>query len=138
LDKKCTHRVQGFCLIRLNALLLLLFYAAFLFKPTLPYLDYMLRKDFIIEKLCINKNVPEKQCNGKCHLEKQIRNNTDQTDDTSTPPIPKNEKNECQEYLVFEQKESCHMEHLLFAGSGYQRIYSFQYVPTVFRPPMLG
>jgi len=104
----------------------------------LPYIDYMLRKDFIIEKLCINKNVPEKQCNGKCHLEKQIKNNTEEADDISTPPLPKYEKNECQEYLISDQKEPCHTENDFLAGSRYQRIYTFQYVPMVFHPPMHG
>ncbi len=33
---------------------------------------YQLNIDYIIENYCINKNKPELQCNGKCHLAKQL------------------------------------------------------------------
>ena len=36
-------------------------------------LDYQLRKDYIMEFLCINRDKPELQCEGKCHLKKQLK-----------------------------------------------------------------
>ncbi|MEO1031294.1 MAG: hypothetical protein AAFX55_07800 [Bacteroidota bacterium] len=35
-------------------------------------LYYQLNIDYIIETYCINKDQPELQCNGKCHLVKQL------------------------------------------------------------------
>ena len=41
-------------------------------RPIQPYIEYVLNQDYIAEFLCINKDKPELQCNGKCHLVKQI------------------------------------------------------------------
>ncbi|AQS95290.1 hypothetical protein BXQ17_10490 [Polaribacter sp. BM10] len=48
---------------------------AFAFRPAyhLAYIGYFeLNIDYIIEKYCVNKDAPELQCNGKCHLAKKI------------------------------------------------------------------
>lgn len=37
------------------------------------FLDYELRKDYIIQNYCVNKNRPELHCDGKCYLAKQIK-----------------------------------------------------------------
>lgn len=39
-------------------------------------LDFILNQEYVKEFLCINKEQPELQCNGKCHLSKQLENNT--------------------------------------------------------------
>ncbi len=36
------------------------------------FLDYELRKDFIIQNYCVNKDRPELQCDGKCYLAKRL------------------------------------------------------------------
>lgn len=36
------------------------------------YLDYELRKDYIVSTLCENRNRPQLKCNGKCYLAKRI------------------------------------------------------------------
>jgi hypothetical protein len=35
--------------------------------------DFKINQDFIAKVLCINKEEPELQCNGKCHLKKQLK-----------------------------------------------------------------
>lgn len=37
------------------------------------FLDYELRKDFIIQNYCENKDRPELNCDGKCYLAKRIQ-----------------------------------------------------------------
>jgi hypothetical protein len=34
--------------------------------------DYQLNKDYIAKNLCINKDKPKMQCNGKCHMMKKL------------------------------------------------------------------
>ncbi len=46
-------------------------------SATLVFLDYELRKDFIAEVLCINKNEPEFRCAGSCHLKKNLQKTQD-------------------------------------------------------------
>ena len=42
-------------------------------KPILPYLDYAINFNYISTELCENKDKPELDCKGKCHLKKEIR-----------------------------------------------------------------
>jgi hypothetical protein len=44
------------------------------------FLDFELRKDFIIKNYCVNKYRPALNCDGKCYLAKQIKN-TQQEDE---------------------------------------------------------
>lgn len=37
--------------------------------------DYLVNQDYIKEYLCINKNRSNLQCNGKCYLTKQLKEN---------------------------------------------------------------
>ena len=46
--------------------LLLMFVKAWVMP--LLYLDYELRKEFIIDNFCVNRNRPELHCDGKCYL----------------------------------------------------------------------
>lgn len=41
------------------------------------FLDYELRKDFIIKNYCVNKDKPELHCDGKCFLAKKIQAQTE-------------------------------------------------------------
>lgn len=38
----------------------------------LIYLDFELRRDYIVKNLCINRDRPELNCDGKCYLAKRI------------------------------------------------------------------
>ncbi len=41
-------------------------------KPILPILDYWVNYKYIANKLCENQDKPEMECNGKCHLKKEL------------------------------------------------------------------
>lgn len=38
----------------------------------LPLLDYWVNYKYIANELCENQNKPELECNGKCHLKKEL------------------------------------------------------------------
>lgn len=42
-------------------------------KPIQPYIEYLANQDYIAEFLCVNKEKPQLQCNGKCHLVKALK-----------------------------------------------------------------
>lgn len=44
----------------------------------LLYLDYELRRDYIIKNLCVNRNRPQLHCNGKCYLAKRLADSREQ------------------------------------------------------------
>lgn len=43
-----------------------------LLKPVFPVLEYFVNYDYIVTELCENKEKPELECNGKCHLAKEL------------------------------------------------------------------
>lgn len=53
--------------------ILLLFYLSVIVQPALPMVDYVVNYKHISEDLCVNKDKPEIQCHGKCHLKKEIK-----------------------------------------------------------------
>lgn len=50
---------------------ILLIVLLFFMKPVFPILDFVINYD-AIQELCINKDKPELQCNGTCHLKKEL------------------------------------------------------------------
>lgn len=38
----------------------------------LLYLDFEIRRDYIIANLCVNRSKPQLKCNGKCYLAKRL------------------------------------------------------------------
>lgn len=54
-----------------SILVALLFVCSINFKSIIT-IDYILNSTEITELFCVNKEKPELQCNGKCHLAKQL------------------------------------------------------------------
>ncbi len=74
---------------QLGSLLLLSFFCFSILRPLTPYLDYYLNYNYISNVLCINKDEPELQCNGKCHLTQELSKANEATNpnDKSIPHI---------------------------------------------------
>jgi hypothetical protein len=55
-------------------------------KYQLPYLEYSLFREYIVKNLCIKRKEAVNCCQGKCHLEKQIKavSETDEPSDNPT------------------------------------------------------
>lgn len=58
---------------RLTAWFLCLLLLLQTFSREVQVVDYQLHKQRITQLFCVNKNKPRLQCNGKCHLRKQLR-----------------------------------------------------------------
>ncbi len=59
-----------------------LLYVLAMLKPVLPVLEYYANYDYIAKELCINRDKPYLDCNGKCYLEKEISRLNGTTDQT--------------------------------------------------------
>jgi len=55
------------------AILILLSLLTVNFSSLFVLAGFQLNKQYIAERLCINKNKPELHCNGKCYLMKKLR-----------------------------------------------------------------
>ena len=49
-----------------------LFLFAIMARPVFPILEYAVNYEHIAKELCENKNKPKSDCNGKCHLKKEL------------------------------------------------------------------
>jgi hypothetical protein len=67
------------------AIFFLCIYSLVVLKPLFPIVDYALNKEYIAKNLCENRNKPKMNCNGKCHLMKQLKKaSTDVPSDGNT------------------------------------------------------
>ena len=45
----------------------------FIFRPVMPVVEYVVNYDYVATVLCENVDKPELQCNGKCHVAKELK-----------------------------------------------------------------
>ncbi len=57
-------------------------------SPYVPYIDYYVNQDFIARELCENKDKPELNCKGKCHLDKEIKKTVQKENSPQSPFSP--------------------------------------------------
>ncbi len=108
-------------------------------KPILPVVDYVVNYEYISKVLCENKDKPKLQCNGKCHLMKQLAKaaeteNPKSTDKKSFSPI--------QEVLFFNEIGSykivsCGCSKQPKNRAAYLDFYSYLKTNSVFHPPTI-
>jgi hypothetical protein len=109
-----------------------------IFRPAFPYLEYALNYDYIVNVLCVNKDKPEMQCNGKCHLKQALTEASNQeTDSKKEKPV----KQTNIPLLFFEtQVDDLHV-HVITQKDRKTSFfrpgsYAFQYSYSLLRPPI--
>ena len=58
--------------IGMKAHMILLVAITMLVKPLWPIVEYVANYDYIVEVLCVNRDRPELNCDGKCYLAQQL------------------------------------------------------------------
>lgn len=98
-------------------------------------IDYQLRKDFISRVLCINKQKPQLNCNGKCYLAKRLQAAEDQENEAEHSVFNKYET----PTLICEEVTNLHFQSLRFAEASapytYANHYEGLFVTHIFHPP---
>lgn len=97
---------------------------------------YYINKNYIAENLCENKAKPELQCEGKCHLTKQLKASEEKTGEDNPP--------------VFEESTPlmyCHTNDIrlsplpdnpAFFGLFQNSFYSYTSADDIFHPPQIA
>lgn len=108
-----------------------------LLKPALPIIDYVVNYEYISKVLCVNKATPKLQCNGKCHLMKELAKSSE-----NEAPISSNKKMPSQQFeiLFLEEIKSFQIIPIyLFetqkTTDNYSNLYSRLSSFSVFHPP---
>ncbi len=84
----------------MKAYLILFVAFTMLAKPLLPLVTYAMNYDYIVEKLCENKDKPQMHCDGKCYLAKQLAEESDHND--KNPLGQNNSKTEIGQTVFFQ------------------------------------
>ena len=78
------------------AIFFLSVYSLVLLKPLFPFVDYAVNKEYVTKNLCENRNKPKLNCNGKCHLMKQLKKaGADTPTDGNTTKGSSNQEENC-------------------------------------------
>jgi hypothetical protein len=98
-------------------------------------IDYQLRKDFIAKVLCINKQKPQLNCNGKCFLAKRLKTAEEQESKTQHNIFNKYEV----PTLICQEISNPHFQSVSFTHSSasdtYSNHFSGFFTLHIFRPP---
>lgn len=119
-----------------NVILILVF--AIILKPVFPVVAYLTNYNYITKVLCINKSKPKLQCNGKCHLMKELAKASE-----SEKPIHSDKKDNSKqevEILFSQDIKSLVTRQFIFhnrtsVGDNYTNLYFHKVGCSVFRPP---
>lgn len=103
-------------------------------RPVQPYVEYVLNQDYIAEFLCINKDKPELQCNGKCHLVKEIEKQQENEPSALRISLENYPIGFVSIYKIQPLKMFGLLEENII-NTTYQKLYHFEYNYSAFQPP---
>lgn len=106
----------------------------FIFRPVMPVVEYIVNYDYISTVLCENIDKPELQCNGKCHVSKELKQVLEhkapvKTEKVALDFIPMGLYSSSNVYLLESELEGGVL--LLYANS-----YSYLFSTVVLQPPI--
>ena len=107
-------------------------------KPIFPFMEYAFNYDYISKVLCINKDKPELNCNGKCYLMSKLAEESKSKEDNNKS-IPLEHSFSL---LFFEEIQEMYSPlHFSYnkqlAYSFDKNNYSFNFFVTLIKPPIL-
>lgn len=102
-------------------------------------IDFKINQDFIVEVLCINKEIPMSTCNGKCYLSEKLKEAEEQEEKQA--PTNKKERFEVVYYydkssFDFPINTDCFVSKLNPACV--DEFYTSCFIADIFRPPKLN
>ncbi len=113
-------------------LVILVFY---LLRPVLPYIEYAVNKDFIAKNLCVNRDKPKSCCQGKCYLQKQVKNSSETNDDKEKNSSKKIQNEDVKEFLSSHFAIPAIFVQDLIAPINLETTLSSMFVSSIFIPP---
>lgn len=101
-------------------------------RPVAPFVEYAINYDYISKVLCINKDKPALQCNGKCQLMLKIAEQQDD-DFKSLRILSKDYPIGFIQFIEVPKKTliTLHKKTLF----SYNQTYSYLFEKSIFHPP---
>ena len=108
-----------------------------LLKPIFPVVEYVVNYDYISKVLCVNKDKPKMNCNGKCYLMKELAKENEK-------PLSSDKRTASQEFevLFFQEVKSYQIITIYFksdvkTNTRYSNLYFYLNSHSVFHPPTI-
>jgi hypothetical protein len=121
------------------AIFFLCVYSLVLLKPLFPFLDYAINKEYISKNLCENRNKPKLNCNGKCHLMKQLKKaNAENPTEGNTAKGSSGQEENCfhvNSLFDFNANQASFQTASLFYIHTISNKLPSSYLQDIFRPP---
>jgi len=116
------------------AILSLILSVMIVMQPVVPFLEYYTFKTYIIKNLCVNRDKPDSCCQGKCYLQKQLKEAS--PDDMQKEKAPVKTKTKNLEFKLPEMDRLFVWVPELFSGFSFLEVLSDFTCPNrLFRPP---
>ena len=103
-------------------------------RVTFTYAYYEIDPVGFIQKLCENKDKPELQCNGKCHLKKVAESNTENQQEPAKFTSLKEITLFVVEKMYITFRTILNRENIQF---DYNNLYAFSCIPQIDHPPQV-
>lgn len=127
-------------MVRLISIALILIFSIPLMLKTELIVSWKLNQKSIIERFCVNKNKPKLQCNGKCHLGKQLSKVEEPSQDDKQVPFEKLVRTEPSPFLKHNCAPSIGNSSISFLKhqSPYKaNFYAFNFLKELLNPPQV-
>ena len=100
---------------------------------------YEINKEYVATVLCENKDKPAMKCCGKCYLQKQLTNTSDNTEKSPNKQLAKWENLNCAAVLPVYSLGVHNIQDVINTRikGHYQNLYKFTHVVNIFHPPGL-
>ena len=113
------------------AYVLLILFSIQSFEPILIGLNFKLNQDFYAS-ICENKDKPELECKGCCHLKKQLSKNEEEKS-TKNKQINKKQQLYIQEVYLNIRNTDLHLNGMPYAS--FKGFFASLYYYDIFHPP---
>ncbi len=123
--------------MRILSVALGIIFVFFQIRPVFPYLDYQFNKDSIISELCENKNKPELNCEGKCHLNSEIKKQQKEEEQQNIPAKEQKLQIASLDFINPDTEPNYFTSSETELFFGYKETYSLTCLEDCFRPPQV-
>ena len=119
--------------------MIIIFALHLMIRPIYPIIDYVFNYEYVSTELCENTSKPELECNGKCHLVKELAKEAQEDIPASDSKKINTSEISLLFYaeitpFVFEKPFSDNQNQTLIT---YTNLYQKEAIFTIFHPPAL-
>ena len=110
----------------------------YLMGPVLPYAEYAINKDYIAKNLCVQRNIPNNCCQGRCYLHERLAKTSDPVDNGTDHGKKNNPNKKVEDHLKSNGIFTCLFVKYISATVFYYHPHlTDTYLSPVFVPPQL-